>query len=164
MNIKLAVFNFKNELTIDQLDESNILQKHLNVFESMSEKEIVGSLKESLTSFTYQANVKMFLESVTEEVASQPIVYDLKDLYKKVERANLGMLYRPALELLLNIINRDGDDSMMEGVLNELSLYDWIPEVKSFMISINNNPYDIQNMQGNGKANPVFTLVEKKKL
>jgi hypothetical protein len=161
MNIKLAVFNFKNELTIDQLDESNVLQKHLNVFESMSEKEIVNSLSESLTPFTYQANVKMFVESVKEEIESKPIVYDLKDLYKKVERANLGVLYRPALNTILQIMNRDNDDFIMEGVLNELGMYDWIPEVKSFLIQLNKNPYEVQNMEGNGKAYPVYTIVEK---
>jgi len=161
MNLKLNIFNFKNELTIDQLDESKILQQHLEVYENMSEKEIVGSLKESLTPFTYQSNVKMFLENVQQEVESKPLVYNLKDLYKKVERANLGLLYRPALETLLNIINSDNEDSMMEGALNQLSIYDWIPEIKSFLINMNNNPYEIQNMQGNGKAFPVYTVVEK---
>jgi hypothetical protein len=161
MNLKLAIFNFRNELTPDQLDEARIAQQHMEVFENMSEKEVVASLNESLTQFTYQSNVKMFLESVKQEVESKPLVYNLKDLYKKVERANLGVLYRPALEALLNIINRDNEDSMMEGVLNELSIYDWIPEVKSFLIGMNQNPYEIQNMEGNGKAYPVYTIVEK---
>lgn len=161
MNLKLSIFNFKNELTMDQLDESRIAQMHLESYENMSEKEIVNSLTESLTPFTYQRNVKMFLESAKEEVASKPLVYGLKDLYKKVERSNLGVLYRPALNTILNIINKDNDDSMMEGVLNELSMYDWIPEIKSFMINMTNNPYEIQNMNGNGKGNPIYTIIEK---
>jgi len=161
MSLKLKIFNFKNDLTMDQLDESNVLEKHLQTYESLSEKEIVDSLDESLKPFTYQSNVKSFLESVKEEIKSKPLVYDLKDLYKKVERSNLGVLYRPALETLLNIINRDNDDYIMEGVLNELSIYDWIPEIKSFLKNLNQNPYEIQNMEGNGKAYPVYTLVEK---
>lgn len=161
MSLKLKIFNFKNDLTMDQLDELNVLEKHLRTYESMSEKEVVDSLSESLTPFTYQSNVKAFLESVDEEIKSKPLVYDLKDLYKKVERANLGVLYRPALEALLNIINRDNEDYMMEGVLNELSIYDWIPEIQTFLKNINQNPYEIQNMEGNGKAYPVYTLVEK---
>ena len=161
MNLKLNIFNFKNELTIDQLDESKIIQKHLEAYENMSEKEVVKSLTESLTPFTYHPNVKMFLENVKQEIEAKPLVYGLKDLYKKVERANLGVLYRPALNTLLNIINRDNEDTMMEGVLNELSIYDWIPEIKSYLIKMNQNPYEIQNMQGNGKGFPVYTIVEK---
>jgi hypothetical protein len=161
MNLKLAIFNFRNDLTEDQLDESRVVQNHLEVYENLSEKEIVKSLKENLTKYTYQPNVKKFLESVDQEISSSPLLYNLKDLYKKVERANHGVLYRPAISTLLNIINKDDEDSMMESILNELSMYNWIPEIKSFLIGINKNPYEIQNMQGNGKATPVYTMVEK---
>lgn len=161
MNLKLSIFNFRNDLTEEQLDEARVVQNHLEAYENMSEKEVVSSLTESLTPFTYQPNVKKFLESAKQEVESKPIIYGLKDLYKKVERSNLGVMYRPALNTLLNIINKDNEDSMMEGILNELSIYDWIPEIKQYLKSMNDNPYEIQNMEGNGKAFPVYTVVEK---
>ena len=46
MNLKLQLFNFKQkDLTIDQLDESRIVQIHLDQFDNISEKELVSSLR-----------------------------------------------------------------------------------------------------------------------
>lgn len=160
-NLKLELFNFKNKLTVDQLDIARVAQLHLENYDQLSEMEISESLKNNLDGFRYEPEVKLFLESVQEEIESMPLVYELKDLYKKVERKNLGMLYRPALVQLLEIINKSDDDARMESVLNELSIYDWVPEIKFFLMKMNTSPVERQNLKNSGKASKIFTLVEK---
>lgn len=160
-NLKLELFNFKNNLHVDQLDEAKIAQKHLENFEYLSEVELYNSLKENLSTYTYDNFVKLFLESIEEELDSKPLVYELKDLYKKVERKNLGELYRQSLVTLLEIINKNDDDSRMTSILNELAIYDWVPEIKHFLMKVTSSPIERQNLQNSGKAAKIYTLVEK---
>jgi hypothetical protein len=160
-NLKLELFKFKNNLTLEQLEISKIAQSHLEEYDNFSELEINESLKTTLKPFTYDPDVKLFLESVQNEVDSYPLVMELKDLYKKVERKNFGQLYRQPLIKLLEIINKDNDDSRVESVINELAMYDWIPEIKHFLIKMNSNPVERQNLINSGKGEKVYTLVEK---
>lgn len=160
-DLKLQLFKFKNELTMEQLEVSKVIQSCLENYDYISEKEMLSSLKTELLPFTYYKEVKGLLESVEEEIESQPLVYTLKDLYKKVERKNLGVLYRQPLVTILEIINRSDDDARMEGVLNELSIYDWVPEIKHFLLEMTSSPVERQNLKNSGKATKVYTLVEK---
>jgi hypothetical protein len=159
--LKLKLFNFKNKLNVEQLDISRIVQLHLENCDNLSEIELNESLKYNLDGFRYEPEVKILLESVEEEIQSQSLVMELKDLYKKVERSNLGELYRPALVQLLETINKDNDDSRMESILNELSMYDWVNEIKHFLFKISASPIERQNLQNSGKATKIYTLVEK---
>lgn len=159
-NLKLELFNFKNSLNIEQFDVSKIIQMHLENYDSLSEKELYESLNNTMNSFKYDPDVKRLLESVKEELDQMPLVYELKDLYKKVERRNLGTLYRPALIKLLDVINKDNDDLRMESILNELSMYDYVPEIKHFLLKVTSSPIERQNLQNTGKSAKVYTLVE----
>ena len=161
MNIKLALFNSKKELTVEQLEVSRILQTVLENYDDMSEKEVLSALKKNLNTYSYYTEVKSLLEKVEEEVESLPLVYELKDLYKKVERKNHGVLYRGGLVALLNIINKPDDDARMEAILNELAIFDWIPEIKHFLLSLTANPIERQNLKNSGKGTKVYTLIEK---
>lgn len=160
-NLKLELFNFKNKLSLEQLDVARIIQSHLENYDNLSELELKESLNNSLRSFRYYPEVKSLLEKVQEDIESMPLVYELKDLYKKIERKNHGALYRPALVLLLEIINKEDDDARMEVILNELPIYDWIPEIKFFLMKMTSSPVEIQNLKNSGKASEVFTVVEK---
>lgn len=160
-SLKLELFNFKSKLTVEQLDIAKIIHLHLEQCDNLSELEMNESLKQNLNSFRYDSDVKAFLESIQEEIESMPLLMELKDLYKKVERKNLGMLYRPALVQLLEIINKGDDDSRMESVLNELSIYDWVPEIKGFLMKMSMSPVERQNFKNSGKASSLYTLVEK---
>jgi len=160
-NLKLELFKFKNNLTIEQLDISKIAQSHLEEYDNFSELELNESLKMTLEPYSYDPDVKIFLENVQNEIDSYPLVMELKDLYKKVERKNFGQLYRQPLIKLLEIINKDNDDARIESVINELAMYDWIPEIKYFLIKMNNNPIERQNLINSGKGEKVYTLVEK---
>jgi hypothetical protein len=161
MNLKLELFNLRNQLTVDQLNESRVIQAYLENYDQYSEKEFVNHIQEDLNPYTYSQNIVSFLENASQEIDSKPLVYDLKDLYKKVERNNLGVLYRQPLVTILEIINRESDEMRMSGILNELSIYDWVPEIKNFLANVMNNPIQIQNMNGNGKGSHVYTIVEK---
>jgi len=160
-NFKLELFNLKNNLDIEQIDEAKIIQMHIQNYDLMSEKELSNSLNETLRPYTYDNKIKMFLEGVQNEIEAYPLVFELKDLYKKVERKNLGALYRQPLVTILEIINQPDDDSRMTTILNELSNYDWVPEIRNFMLNITKDPIERQNIINSGKATKVYSIVER---
>lgn len=160
-NWKFDLFNFRNSLTLDQLEISSIIEKHLHQFDKMSELELVESLKMNLADFSYDNDLKKLFENFDEELESMPLVYSLKKLYKVVERKNYGMLYRDPLQKILDTISKDTDDARMESIVNDLSIYDWVPEIKVFVSGLMQNPIQKQNFNSNGaKAKKVFTVVE----
>jgi len=160
-NLKLELFNLRQELTIDQIDEANILNMHINNYDNMSEKEIFASLTETLRPFTFDPKISSLLENTEQMIDSQPLVYELKDLYKKVDRKNLGVLYRQPLIAILEIINASDDDARMELILNNLSIYDWVNEIKHFMLNISKDPIERQNIINSGKASKIYSIVER---
>jgi FtsZ-binding cell division protein ZapB len=160
-NFKLELFNFNKTLTIDQTDIAAIVEHHIVACDKYSEKEIYSSLNEKLGKFTYDNDVKFLLEGLNSEIQQNTLTSDLKDLYRKVERKNHAHLYRQPLNAILNIISKNSDEEKMESIVNELVIYDWIPEVKMFMMEIKKNPIEIQNYRNSGKSEKVFTLVEK---
>jgi len=160
-NLKYDLFNFKKDLPIEDYELNIITEQYISNYDKFSEKELVDSIKEKFTPFGWDVKVKRFVESLEEEISSDPLNYNLKDLYKKVERKNYGQMYRPALSSILNIINLQDNDSKMTSILNELVIHDWIPEVKMFLAGYMNNPIQRQNLVNSGKASKVFTLVEK---
>lgn len=160
-NFKHELFKFRQKLTIDQSDISMIVEGHMQACDNYSEKEIYNSLNNKLTKFAFDSDVKSLLEGLKDDLDQNSLTADLKDLYKRVERKNQSMLYRPSLNTILQIIVKDSDELKMEAILNELSIHDWIPEVKHFMMDIKKNPIEIQNYKNSGKAETVYTLVEK---
>jgi len=163
-NWKFDLFNFKQELTLDQIEIASVVEGHLQQFDRFSERELTHSLKETLRNFSYDTDIKKLIEVLVEELDAQPLLYNLKDLYKKVERKNFGMLYREALSKILDVINKDSDEARMESIVNELALYDWVPEVKTFVVGLTSNPRDIRNLTSNGsKSKDVFTIVKETK-
>lgn len=160
-NLKYDLFNFKKELPIEDYEIATIVESFIINYDRFSEKGLVSSLKEKLTPFSWDLNVTRLIESLEEEIKSDPLNYNLKDLYKKVETKNYGQMYRPALNTILNIINIGDNDSKMTAILNELVIHDWIPEVKLFLEGYMSNPVQRQNLVNSGKATKVYTLVEK---
>jgi hypothetical protein len=49
----------------------------------------------------------------------------------------------------------------MEKVLGELVIYDYVPEIRHFLMQVTANPIERQNLKNSGKANKVYTLVER---
>ncbi|MCK9415560.1 hypothetical protein M0Q97_02745 [Candidatus Dojkabacteria bacterium] len=160
-NLKYDLFNFKKDLPIEEHELSIIAERYIRDYDKFSEKELVSSLKESLSPLMWDNKVVKLVESFEDEIKSDPLNYNLKDLYKKIERKNYGQMYRPALSSILNIINLEDTDSKMSSIVNELVIHDWIPEVKMFLDGYMNNPIQRQNLRNSGKASKVFTLVEK---
>lgn len=160
-NWKLELFNFKKKLSFDQTDVSVIIEKHINILDDNSEIDIKKSLTEKLLKYTYDKEIKMFLEGLEEEIQSQPLVYKLKDLYKKIEKNNQGMLYRQPMKVILDAINMTNDDERIELILGELKIYDYIPEIKRFVMELTKSPIEKQNMSNSGKATKIYTIVEK---
>jgi len=160
-NLKMELFNFKQKLVFEQAEISNIVESFLLNFGDFSEKEIQKGLKERLIPFTYDVDVKSLLETVDQEINAFNLIYELKDLYKRVERNNMGELYRHPMNVILEIIQLPDDSTRMESILHELKLYDWVPDIKKFVWNLTKNPLDIQNMSNSGKGDKIYTLVEK---
>ena len=161
-NWKFDLFNFKQSLTLEQLEISSVVERHIQQFEKFSEKEITYSLKETLKSYSYDVDVKRLIESMDEELGEQTLLYNLKDLYKKIERKDYGLMYREPLNKILDIINKDTDEERMISILNDLSLYDWVPEIKMFVVGLTTDPTELKNMtSGGAKSSKVYTIVEE---
>jgi hypothetical protein len=138
-NLKYDLFNFKKDLPIEDSELSVITERYISNYDKLSEKELVASLKETLSPFAWDNKVTKLVESFEDEIKSDPLNYNLKDLYKKIERKNYGQMYRPALSSILNIINQSDTDTKMSSIVNELVIHDWIPEVKMFLNGYMNN-------------------------
>lgn len=160
-NLKLELFNFKQKLGYEQSDISQVVESVLTEYDNYSEKEIRNLLNERLFKYTYDVEVKNLLESVDNEIQSNDLTYELKDLYKQVERQNQGLIYRQPLKTILEIINKPDDDSKMESILNELKIYDWVPQIKKFIFNVTKSPIERQNLTDSGKGSKVYTIVEK---
>lgn len=160
-NIKLELFNFKKGLSLDQEEISFIVESHMNACNDFSEKQIILSLNEKLKSFGYDKEVSRFVESLNDDMKEYQLVYELKNLYSVLNTKNQGMLYRQPINVLLDAINLESDQDRMDKVLNELAVYDWVPEIKQFVHNLTKSPEQRNNLLSGGKSESVYTIVEQ---
>jgi len=160
-NLKLELFNFKKSLTFEQSDVAYVVEGHLNNYTEFAEKQMIQSLNERLKPYTYDKQVKSFLESLNGDMAQFELLYELKSLYNVLNSKNQGELYRQPLNVLLQTINLETDQDRLSKVLNELAVYDWVPEIKLFVHNLTKSPEKRQNLLNGGKAESVYTIVEQ---
>ena len=160
-NLKLELFNFKKDLSLDQEEISVIVEGHMNACNEHSEKNIINSLNERLKAYTYDKSVKTLLESLNDDMKSYELLYELKNLYNVLNTKNQGELYRQPINVLLQTINLETDQDRMSKVLNELAIYDWVPEIKLFVHNLTKSPEKRTNLLSGGKGESVFTIVEQ---
>jgi hypothetical protein len=160
-NLKLELFNFKKSLTFDQSDVAYVIEGHLNGYTEFAEKQMIHSLNERLKPYTYDKQVRLFLEGLNDDMLQFELLYELKNLYNVINSKNQGELYRQPLNVLLQTINLDTDQDRMSKVLNELAIYDWVPEIKLFVHNLTKSPEKKQNLLSGGKADSVYTIVEQ---
>jgi hypothetical protein len=159
-NLKLELFNFKKKLTLDQEEVSVIVEGHMNACNELSEKQIVVSLNERLKAYTYDKSVKSLLESLNDDMKNYELLYELKNLYNVLNTKNQGEIYRQPLNVLLQTINLDTDQDRMSKILNELAIYDWVPEVKLFVHNLTKSPEQRTNLLSGGNGESIFTVIE----
>jgi hypothetical protein len=159
-NLKLELFNFKKNLTLEQDEISSIIEGHMNACNVASEKTIITSLNEKLKTYTYDKEVKSLLENLNDDVKQYELLYELKNLYNVLNTKNQGELYRQPINVLLQTINLEDEQDRMSKVLNELSVYDWVPEIKLFVHNLTKSPEKKTNLLSGGKGESIFTLVE----
>lgn len=160
-NLKLELFNFKKNLTLDQEEVSVIVEGHMNACTELSEKQVIVSLNERLKPYTYDNDVKSLLESLNDDMKSYELLYELKNLYNVLNTKNQGELYRQPLNVVLQTINLESDQDRMSKILNELAVYDWVPEVKLFVHNLTKSPEKRTNLLSGGKGESTFTIVEQ---
>ena len=160
-NLKLELFNFKKGLSVDQEDISNIVESHLQACKDYSEKTVIQSLNEKLKIYTFDKNVKRFVENLNNDLSEYQLTYELKHLYNVLNTKNQGEVYRQPINVLLQTINMESDQDKMSKILNELAVYDWVPEIKLFVYNLTKSPVQKQNLLSGGKAESVYTLVER---
>jgi hypothetical protein len=159
-DLKVKLFGFKKGLEYEQSDVENIVEAHIKALDNSSEKRVIQSLSEKLEKYTYQDDVKSLVESLGEDLQIHELLYELKDLYKVVESRDNGMVYRHPLNVLLQIINLDNDEDRMSKIMNELAVYDWVPEIKTFIHNLTQSPEKRQNLLNGGSSTSVYTIVE----
>jgi hypothetical protein len=159
-NLKLELFNFKKSLSIDQSDIEYVIEGHLNSQE-LSEKQVIISLNEKLKPFTYDKEVKSFLENLNDDMKNYELLYELKNLYNVLNSKNQGELYRHPINVLLQTINLESDQDRMSKILNELAVYDWVPEIKLFVHNLVKSPEKKTNLLSGGKGESIYTVVEQ---
>ena len=160
-NLKLELFNFKKNLTLDQEEVSGIVEGHMNACNELSEKSIVLSLNERLKPYTYDKSVKALLEDLNDDMKNYELLYELKSLYNVLNSKNQGELYRQPLNVVLQTINLETDQDRMSKILNELAIYDWVPEIKVFVHNLTKSPEKRSNLLSGGNAESIFTIVEQ---
>ena len=160
-NLKLELFNFKKDLSLDQEEIFVIVESHMNACNQHSEKTIITSLNERLKPYTYDKEVKSLLENLNDDVANYELLYELKNLYSVLNSKNQGELYRQPINVLLQTINLETDQDRMSKVLNELAVYDWVPEIKVFVHNLTKSPEKRNNLLSGGNAESIFTIVEQ---
>lgn len=160
-NLKLELFNFKKDLTLDQEEVSVIVEGHMNACNQLSEKQIIVSLNERLKPYTYDKTVKSLLENLNDDMKNYELLYELKNLYNVLNTKNQGELYRQPLNVVLQTINLETDQDRMSKILNELAIYDWVPEVKLFVHNLTKSPEQRTNLLSGGKGESTFTIVEQ---
>jgi len=159
-NLKLELFNFRKNLSLDQEEVSTIVEGHMNACNEHSEKTIINSLNEKLKAYTYDKSVKSLLESLNDDMSNYELLYELKNLYNVLNSKNQGEIYRQPINVLLQTINLENDQDRMSKVLNELAVYDWVPEIKLFVHNLTTTPEKRSNLLSGGKGESVYSLVE----
>ncbi len=159
-NLKLELFNFKKNLSLEQDEISVIVEGHMNACNEASEKTIILSLNERLKPYTYDKSVKSLLENLNDDMKNFELLYELKNLYNVLNSKNQGELYRQPINVLLQTINLESDNDRMSKVLNELAVYDWVPEIKLFVHNLTKSPEQKTNLLSGGKGESIFTIVE----
>jgi len=160
-NLKMELFNFRKNLSVDQFEISTILEGHMNACNELSEKVVINSLNEKLKPFTYDKSVKSLLESFADDMSQYQLLYELKHLYNVLDSKNQGELYRQPINVLLQTINLDTDQDRMSKILNELAVYDWVPEIKLFVHNLTKSPEQKTNLLSGGNAESIYTIVEQ---
>lgn len=160
-NLKLELFNFRKGLSIDQEEISAIVESHILGLNTHSEKDVVLSLNERLKIYTYDKEVKSLLESLNDDMSQYQLVYELKHLYNVLNSKNQGELYRQPINVLLQTINLESDQDRLSKVLNELAVYDWVPEIKLFVHNLTKSPEQKSNLLSGGKGESIYTIVEQ---
>ena len=160
-NLKLELFNFKKNLSLEQEEISYIIEGHMSACNDHSEKSIIGSLNERLKAYTYDKGVKKFIESLNDDMKNYELLYELKNLYSVLNSKNQGELYRQPINVLLQTINLESDQDRMSKVLNELAIYDWVPEIKLFVHNLTKSPEKRTNLLSGGKGESLYTIVEQ---
>jgi|688.fasta_scaffold265444_1 hypothetical protein len=160
-NLKMELFNFRKSLSVDQMEVSTILEGHMNACNELSEKVVIKSLNEKLKPFTYDKSVKGLLESFADDMNQYQLLYELKHLYNVLDSKNQGEIYRQPINVLLQTINLDTDQDRMSKILNELAVYDWVPEIKLFVHNLTKSPEQKTNLLSGGNAESIYTIVEQ---
>ena len=159
-NIKLELFNFKKSLGFDQSEVTSIVESYIGLSNELSEKQIVTALNERLKTYTFDKAVKSFLESLNIDMKEYQLVYELKHLYNVLNSKNQGELYRHPINVLLQTINLENDQDRLSKVLNELAVYDWVPDIKLFVHNLTKSPEQKANLLSGGKGESIYTVVE----
>lgn len=161
-SLKYQLFEYRKNLKFEDNEIDTVVHEAINLCDNYSEKEVYAKLVENLEKHKYYDSVKNILESIDTELSSDPLLYSLKDLYAKIRRKGSGemFLYENSLNTILDIINETTEQDRKIKILEELKIYDWIPEVSLFLSEVVELPQEKQNyLSKGGKIDDVYSIV-----
>lgn len=168
LNDKLCynIFEFRQNLGIKEQNQSLSALMDYYFFNlkdnTLSELQSVQMMSQALLEFKYKKNVREFISKINEDVSKNKMVYELADLQHQLQTKNHGNLYIHPINIIHRLINSPNDKSRMVGIVNELSNYSWIPEVRNFVVKYANDPFHKENyISVDSLYEKVYTIYEK---
>lgn len=159
-SLKHKLFEYRQNLNFEQSEIDTIVNEHINLCNDYSEREIYANLCLKLERFKYYDSVKEILESIDTELSSDPLLFSLKDLYAKINRKGDSFLYENSLNTILEIITESNDDVRKNKIFEDLKLYEWIPEIRNFLLEMMELPQEKLNYtSAGGKIENVYSVV-----
>jgi hypothetical protein len=162
-DLRVELFNFKRTLDINETEVNSIIETHMNGTTYYSELELIGSLNEKLNFYTFKKDVSTLLESLNRDIVENKLTYDLKNLYQVLNRQegyNAAYLETP-IKTIMEILNTTEDDIRMSKIFNELAVYDYVPEIRNFVLGLTTSPKQRNNLLSSGKAENVCSIAER---
>lgn len=162
-NLKTKLASFYQTLNVQEQHEVAIaITEHIDYADTNSELEIGNSLKLTLESLSYYDNVKDFLVQISSELNESSFYFQLKDLYHKISRKENVFLYENVLSSILESINQATEQDRAVKAMNDLKIFDWIPEVKQFLFEHTENKQLKSNLIAKGgQIEDVYSVVVK---
>lgn len=158
-SLKNKLYDYRKGLNIEQSDVSDIVTEHIQLCDKYSEKEIYNSLNSLLDKYRFFESVNTVLTEIDTELSASPLMYSLKDLYARIARKEHRFLYESALTSILECISTRTDEDKLR-IIEDLKLYEWIPEINMFLFEIASTPQIKQNfMSKGGKIDDVYSLI-----
>lgn len=162
-NLNEVKLNLLSENTIDN-SLNRIIEYYIENLSNnvLSENQIINLIKINKNDYKYSDNINKIFESIYNEAEENKLIYDLSDLYHSLNKTHDRHYYSSVLNKILEIINTDSSDYRKVLIANDLAIWNFIPEVRSFLLKYTDNPYKQEEILSDlGLSEEIITIYQK---